>query len=116
MSEENKNYREELDELIEKWSKFQRALRGDDKDDFQSLLEHAKKHATAGVNQDHPVPMESFLLSILLEQQKMIDRLKKKLEGKGMELEDYSYLKVDDERDMDQKDAEAVDKMIKRSE
>ncbi len=77
----DKSYRKELDDIIEEWSSYHRALRGAEKDAFDKLINYAKVHGTAGKEQDHYKPMETFFISVILEQQMEIMRLKRKLEG-----------------------------------
>ncbi len=88
-SESDKNYLKELDEIIEVWNTYRRALRGAEKDAFDKLIDCAKVHATAGDELDHYKPMETFFISILLEQQMEIMRMKRKLDGQ---------IEVDEER------------------
>lgn len=58
-----------------RWSKFRRALRKEDQIHFDTLFEYARLHVQAGVYASHPVPLASILMSIVLEQQKVIQRL-----------------------------------------
>jgi len=85
----DKSYRKELDEIKEEWNNYRRALRGAERDAFDQLIKHAKAHQTAGEKQDHYKPMETFFLSVILEQQMEIMRLKKKLEGQVEIDEEY---------------------------
>lgn len=83
----DKSYKKELEEIKEKWDNYRRALRGAERDTFDKLIKHAKVHQTAGEEQDHYKPVETFFISILLEQQMEIMRLKKKLDGQ-VEIDD----------------------------
>ena len=84
-----KNYLKELDDIVEEWKTYRRALRGAETDAFDKLIDCAKVHATAGEELDHYKPMETFFISILLEQQMEIMRLKRKLEGQVEVDEEY---------------------------
>ncbi len=77
----DKSYSKELEDIIEEWKTYKRALRGAEKDAFDELVDHAKVHEIAGKKQDHCRAMETFFLSVILEQQMEIMRLKRKLEG-----------------------------------
>ena len=67
------------------WSDYKKALRSVDQDAFESVLNHARKHAAAGHNFSNPDPFEPIVLSILLEHEKMLgelfDVLKEKKNG-----------------------------------
>ena len=71
-----------------RWQKFRRALRREDQAHFDRLFELARLHLKAGVYASNPWPLESMLLSMLLEHEKTLsaiqDRLKR-LEGQGVE-------------------------------
>lgn len=88
-SRSEKNYLKELDDIVEEWKTYRRALRGAETDAFDKLIDCAKVHATAGEELDHYKPMETFFISILLEQQMEIMRLKMKLEGQVEVDEEY---------------------------
>jgi len=85
----DKSYRKEIDEIKEEWNNYRRALRGEERDVFDQLIKHAKVHQTAGEEQGHYKAMETFFLSILLEQQMEIMRLKRKLKGQVEVDEEY---------------------------
>ena len=65
------------------WSQFRRALRKEDQNIFDQLFNYAKLNLPAISIQAHPVPFESILLSMLLEQQKQIRTLTDKLRDYG---------------------------------
>jgi hypothetical protein len=74
------------EEERQRWQKFRRALRREDQAQFDRLFELARLHLQAGVYASNPWPLESMLLSMLLEHQKVISALEerlKKLEQKG---------------------------------
>jgi len=88
-SRSEKNYLKELDDIVEEWNTYRRALRGAEKDAFDELVNHAKAHGTAGKELDHYRPIETFFISVILEQQMEIMRLKRKLEGQLEVDEEY---------------------------
>ena len=54
----------------QRWQKFRRALRREDQAHLDRLFESARLHLQAGVYASNPWPLESMLLSMLLEHQK----------------------------------------------
>jgi hypothetical protein len=69
-----------LEEEIHGWSRFRDALRLDERQVFDEMLDACRLHASAASMSSRPVLMESMLISILLEQQKAIKRLRDELE------------------------------------
>jgi hypothetical protein len=63
----------------QRWLKFRRALRQDDQAHLDRLFELARLHLQAGVYASQPWPMESLLLSMLLEHQKALAALTERL-------------------------------------
>jgi len=59
----------------QRWQKFRRALRKEDQAHFDRLFEAARLHLQAGVYASNPWPLESMLLSMLLEHQKDLNVL-----------------------------------------
>ncbi len=59
----------------ERFRPFRRALSKEDHEAFDRLFDLAKFHTSAGVFMSHPWPMETILLSILLERGKMIEEI-----------------------------------------
>jgi hypothetical protein len=68
-----------LDREVQRWSGFVRALRKEDRDAFEQLIDICRNYASAGSNATRPVLFEPMVLSILLDQQKTLNRLKKDL-------------------------------------
>lgn len=82
MDETNPTYRELLDEWIDDWKHFRRGLRGRWQDPFDDLMDRAKQHADAASFSNliaHEIP-EHALLSICLQQQIEINRLRGRIE------------------------------------
>jgi hypothetical protein len=65
------------------WSQFRRALRKEDQSVFDELFTYAKMNLPAISIQARPMPFESILLAILVEQQKQIRALTDKLRDYG---------------------------------
>ncbi|MGB8991709.1 MAG: hypothetical protein WCD80_06605 [Desulfobaccales bacterium] len=74
-------YSQVWEEERSRWLKFRRALRREDQAHLDRLFESARLHLQAGVYAAHPWPLESMLLSMLLEHQKVISALEKRLQG-----------------------------------
>jgi hypothetical protein len=70
-------------QLIEKergeWRKFRRALRVKDQEVLDDLFRFAKNHTASGAYAGKLVPFESMLLSMLLEEHKLVRGLEKKV-------------------------------------
>ena len=69
-----------------RWLKFRRALRREDQAQFDRLFELARLHLQAGVYASTPWPLESMLMSMLLEHQKALSAIEERLqrlEGRG---------------------------------
>jgi hypothetical protein len=73
-------YSHVCEEERSRWLKFRRALRREDQAHFDRLFELARLHLQAGVYASNPWPLESMLLSMLLEHQKEIAALKERLQ------------------------------------
>ena len=65
----------------QRWLKFRRALRREDQVHLDRLFESARLHLQAGVYASQPWPLESMLLSMLLEHQKDLGALEARLRG-----------------------------------
>jgi hypothetical protein len=59
----------------QRWQKFRRALRREDQAHLDRLFESARLHLQAGVYASNPCPLESILLSMLLEHQKALGQV-----------------------------------------
>jgi DNA-binding response OmpR family regulator len=66
--------------MAQQWNDFRRALRTDDREAFDSLMNSARLHASASTYAISLDPTESALLSMLLEHEKKLLSLIKRLE------------------------------------
>ena len=64
-----------LEEIIQELSVFRRALRGEDKAAFDTLMNRAREHASSCTVAPALDPMDAVFLSILVEQQKELNSL-----------------------------------------
>lgn len=65
------------------WQPFRRALRREDQAHFDRLFVLAKRHMAEAAYAARPVPFDTLVMTILLEQQKEIERLKAALAPEG---------------------------------
>ncbi len=68
--------------MAQQWNDFRRALRSGDKEVFDSLVNRARMHASASTYAISLDPTESALLSMLLEHEKELMALRRRLEEK----------------------------------
>jgi hypothetical protein len=70
------------------WSKYRRGLRKEDQEIFDELFQAAKLHLAENFYAMRTMPFESIVMSILLEQRKMI----RQLQVRVLELEEKVYV------------------------
>ncbi|MEM2108661.1 MAG: hypothetical protein QXL10_05195 [Candidatus Bathyarchaeia archaeon] len=73
------SYRMALEEEIRRWNGFARALRTEDREAFDTLMDACRLYASAASNATQPILFEPMIMSILLHQQKTLNRLEKAL-------------------------------------
>lgn len=73
------SYRVALDSEIQSWSGFARALRKRDRVAFDCMMAACRNHASAASNASRPTVFESMVMTILLHQQKALEKLEKRL-------------------------------------
>lgn len=69
-------YRMHLESILDSWTDYRRALREKDRVVFDELISKARQHASAASYCAHLDPSLTALLSILLEMQNEINRLR----------------------------------------
>lgn len=69
-------YRMTLESIIQSWADFRRALPKEDREAFDQMVNRARMHASASTYAAFSDPVEGAILSILLEQEKEIRRMK----------------------------------------
>jgi len=72
----------------ESFSRFRRALRRSDQHALDDLFAAARQHLAAAAYAAHPLPFETFLLAMLLEEHKRTLRLQSLLEDLLAERQD----------------------------
>jgi hypothetical protein len=73
------SYRIALEDEIQGWNGFAKALRNDDLEAFEQLMDACRSYASAASNATRPVMFEPMAMSILLFQQKRLIKLEKEL-------------------------------------
>ncbi|MCZ7355571.1 MAG: hypothetical protein O8C66_07505 [Candidatus Methanoperedens sp.] len=69
------SFRVLLESIAIELTAFRRALRGCDRDAFDRIMNMSRKHASSSTVAPLLDPMDSMFMSILIEQQKEINRL-----------------------------------------
>jgi hypothetical protein len=72
-----------LESERERLKPFRRAFSKGDQEAFDRLFDRAKMHTSAGVYMACPWPMDTILLSICLEHEKMIEEILELLKEKN---------------------------------
>lgn len=73
------SYRIALEQEINRWNGFARALRKDDREAFEELMDMCRSFASESGNATNPIVFETMIMSILLAQQEKIGKLEKNL-------------------------------------
>ncbi len=73
------SYRMVLESEIARWSGFARALRIEEREAFDAIMDACRSYASAGSNATNPVLFEPMAMSILLSLQMRVIRLEKEL-------------------------------------
>jgi len=71
------SYRIALEAEIRRWNGFANALRKEDKEAFDTLMDACRNHASAGSNATQPILFEPMIISMLVSMQKKINQLEK---------------------------------------
>ena len=84
-------YRWALEDEINRWSGFARALRKPDREAFDELMDMCRRFASESGNATNPIIFEPMVMSIMLAQQLRIRKLENKLhdlrkEGRGQSI------------------------------
>lgn len=68
-----------LESTISGWRQYKRALRPEDRQIFDDMMNKARSHASACSYANRIDPMESIFMSIILELQKEVEDLKQRV-------------------------------------
>jgi hypothetical protein len=75
------SYRIALDIEIQSWNGFLKALRSDDREAFEQIMDASRNYASAGSNATRPVLFEAMCMSILVFLQKKLLKLERELDA-----------------------------------
>jgi hypothetical protein len=75
------SYRMAIEDEIRRWSGFAKALRSEDREAFEMLMDACRSYASAGSNAVQPILFEPMIMSMLLSQQVGLQRLQKELDA-----------------------------------
>jgi hypothetical protein len=75
------SYRMALEDELRRWNGFAKALRIEDREAFDDLMDACRSYASAGSNATQPIIFEPVVMSMLLSHQKQLKRLEKKLDA-----------------------------------
>ncbi len=74
------SYRMAIEDEIQRWKGFANALRSEEKEAFDMLMDACRAHASAGSNAVQPVLFEPMTMSIMLSLQKQVLKLQRELD------------------------------------
>jgi len=72
-------YSEVVKAELKKWKGFRKGLKRRDRKVFDKVIDYAKLNRSAGSQMANPNPFQPMVLSVLLEQQREIERLKNEI-------------------------------------
>jgi hypothetical protein len=75
------SYRMALEDEIRRWTGFAKALRTEDREAFDVLMDACRGFASAGSNATQPILFEPMIISMLLDQQKKLHTLEKEIDA-----------------------------------
>lgn len=78
-----------IDNELASWSKFRRGLHKEDQELFDEVFRAAKVHLAENFYAMRTIPFESIMMSIVLEQRKLIRKMQdriERLEGERIEI------------------------------
>ena len=73
------SYRMALEDEIARWHGFARALRAEEKEAFEAIMDSCRSYASAASNATNPVIFEPMAMSVMLHLQMRLTKLEKEL-------------------------------------
>jgi hypothetical protein len=70
-----------LEDEIRRWSSFAKALRKEDREAFDLVMDACRSYASAASNATKPILFEPMVMSILICQQKCLQKLQKEVDN-----------------------------------
>jgi hypothetical protein len=74
------SYRMAVEDEIRRWNGFTKALRKEDREAFDAIMDACRSYASAASNATKPILFEPMVMSILLSQQISLQKLKKEVD------------------------------------
>ena len=71
------SYRIAIEDEIHRWNGFAKALRKEEREAFDTLIDACRSYASAGSNSTQPLPFEPMIISMLVSQQIQLQKLQK---------------------------------------
>jgi hypothetical protein len=72
-----------IDNEVASWAKYRRGLSKDEQEIFDDIFRAAKRHLAMNFYAMRTIPFESIIMSIIIEQGKLIRRLQERVERSG---------------------------------
>jgi hypothetical protein len=69
-----------VEDEIRRWSGFAKALRKEDREAFDAIMDACRGYASAASNATKPILFEPMVMSIVLSQQLLIQKLRQEVE------------------------------------
>lgn len=85
-------FRQLIEETIQHWSKFRRALRQEDQVYFDRIFQRVRCYTQAATYQVQDNPLEAILLAIAIDQEKRLGAIEKQLQQKGLLCANYGMV------------------------
>ena len=73
------SYHMAIEGEIRRWNGFAKALRKEDREAFDILIDACRSYASAGSNATQPLPLDPMMMSMLVSQQILLQRLQREL-------------------------------------
>ncbi len=74
------SYRMAIEDEIRRWSGFAKALRKEDREAFDTVMDACRSYASAASNATKPILFEPMVMSVLLSLQINVQRLNKEVD------------------------------------
>ena len=69
-----------IEDEIRRWNGFAKALRKEDREAFDAVMDACRSYASAGSNATKPILFEPMMMSIVVSQQISLQKLRKEVD------------------------------------
>ncbi len=69
-----------IEDEIRRWNGFAKALRKEDREAFDAIMDACRSYASAGSNATKPILFEPMMMSIVVSQQISLQKLRKEVD------------------------------------